>query len=290
LLGTGRLLRPLLPAALAERVPARQAVRRWPARSRSRQVLLLAGCVQPALAPNINGATARVLDALGIEVIVPESAGCCGAVRHHLGDPGAGLDDARRNIDAWWPRLEAGIDAIVVNASGCGSQVREYGHLLRHDAAYAARAARVSAAACDVAELVAACVPQLQAELGATVTGRVVFHPPCTLQHGQKVRGAVESLLSALGAEVLPFADGQLCCGGAGTYAMLQPVLATGLRERKLEALLRAGPDEILTANIGCIAHLGVAAGIPVRHWIEWVDDALWARHAARGAGQGESG
>jgi len=241
-------------------------------------VLLLAGCVQPALAPNINAATARVLDALGIEVVVPPAAGCCGALRHHLDEQAGALDDIRRNLDAWWPAVDAGAEAIVINASGCGTMVKDYGRLLQGDSAYAAKAARVSALACDLVELIA---PQLTTLAGRIATAsaaaapRVVFHPPCSLQHGQKIRGVVEQVLAAAGAQLLPFADAQLCCGSAGTYSLLQPATSRALRERKLAALRAPAPDVILSANIGCISQLSGDDATPVRHWIEWLDERL---------------
>jgi len=274
-LGLGRAVRPLLPARLREQVPERQVAGRWPERAHPRKLLLLEGCVQPAMRPNVNAATARVLDALGIQAIAPPGAGCCGAVRQHLDDPDGALADARRNIDAWWPQVEAGILAIGINISGCGSMVKDYGHLLRNDAAYARKAARVSELTRDLSELIPDWLPKLGERARRADGERVVFHPPCTLQHAQRVRGAVESLLTALGAEVLRFADAHLCCGSAGTYSLLQPELSRRLRDRKLEALSAAAPDVILSANIGCIAHLGAASRVPVRHWIEWLDERL---------------
>ena len=271
----GQAMRGILPAALKEQVPARRDPGAWPARPHARKVLMLAGCVQPSMQPNINAATARVFDALGVETIVPAGAGCCGAIRQHLDDAAGALADARRNIDAWWPGLEAGAEAIVLNASGCGSQVKEYGHLLRQDAAYAAKARRVSALARDLAE----CLPAEEAALKQRITlasgSRVAFQAPCSLQHGQRIRGAVESLLAALGADVVPVAEAQLCCGSAGTYSVLQPALSQALRERKLEALTAARPEVILSANIGCIVHLAAKSPVPVRHWIEWLDERL---------------
>ena len=265
----------MLPAALREQVPARRDPGAWPSRQHGRKLLLLAGCVQPSMQPNINAATARVLDALGIETVVPADAGCCGAIRQHLDDLDGALDDARRNIDAWWPQLEAGVEGIVLNASGCGSQVREYGHLLRDDPAYAAKARRVSDAARDLAEWLRDEAPALQERVAPAGGVRLAFHAPCSLQHGQRVRGAVESLLAALGAEVLPVAEAHLCCGSAGTYSVLQPELSQRLRERKLEALTVGHPDAVLSANIGCIVHLAAKSTVPVRHWIEWLDERL---------------
>lgn len=274
-LALGQLVRPLLPATLRAKVPPRQDAGAWPARSHARKMLMLEGCVQPALAPNINAATARVFDALGIEVIRAERAGCCGAIRYHLNDHDGGLRDARANIDAWWPHIAGGAEAIVINASGCGAMVKEYGYLLSDDPAYAEKAQRVSALTRDVAELLAPLADELRARMARTERGRVVFHPPCTLQHALKIRGTVETLLAALGAELLPFAESHLCCGSAGTYSVLQPELAYRLRDRKLANLLAPRPEVILSANVGCIAHLASGTGTPVRHWIEWLDERL---------------
>jgi len=273
----GQALRPLLPRTLRSHVPAARAAGTWPARRHPRRMLLLAGCVQPAMQPNINAATARVLDALGIETVIAPQAGCCGAIRYHLDDQPGGLADARRNIDAWLPHLEAGAEAIVLNASGCGAMVKDYGHLLRADAGYAAKAARVSAAARDPAELLAPMAAELRALAGQGPAQPVVFHPPCTLQHAQRIRGAVESLLGAVGAEVMPIAEAHFCCGSAGTYSVLQPTLATQLRDRRLGHLRAPRPAAILSANIGCIAHLQSGTDTPVRHWLEWLDARLAA-------------
>jgi glycolate oxidase iron-sulfur subunit len=271
----GQAVRGVLPAALKEQVPQRRDPGAWPSRRHARKVLLLAGCVQPSMQPNINAATARVLDALGIEVVVPAGAGCCGAIRQHLDDPEGALDDARRNIDAWWPAIEAGAEAILLNASGCGSQVKEYGRLLRRDAGYAERARRVDGLARDLAEWLPAEAAALTQRIPPAAGTRVAFHAPCSLQHGQRVRGAVESLLVALGAEMAPVAEPHLCCGSAGTYSVLQPELSQQLRDRKLGALTAGAPDVILSANIGCIVHLAAQSPVPVRHWIEWLDERL---------------
>ncbi len=274
----GQFVRPLLPRALKNKVPERHAAGVWPQATHSRRVLMLAGCVQPAMAPNINSATARVLDAAGLQVVVPPAAGCCGAVKFHLNDQAGGMAQMRRNIDAWWPEIEAGVEAIVMNASGCGVTVKEYGHLLRHDPQYADKAQRVSALTRDLSELLPDLVPRLRERLPHTPdASRVVgFHPPCTLQHGQQLKGGVEQHLRDLGfnVQVAPH-EAHLCCGSAGTYSVLNPGMATDLRDRKLGHLGALKPSVITSANIGCITHLQSGTDTPVRHWVEVVDEAL---------------
>jgi len=271
----GQAVRGLLPAALKAKVPARQDAGHWPRREHARKVLMLAGCVQPAMAPNINSATARVLDAAGIQVLVAPAAGCCGAVKFHLDDQEGGRAQMRANIDAWWPLLEQGVEAIVMNASGCGVTVKEYGHHLQHDAAYAAKAVRVSELTRDLSEL----LPDIAAALRGKVrapAGLLAFHPPCTLQHGQQLRGGVEKHLGELGFTVrLAPGESHLCCGSAGTYSVLQPEIATRLRDRKLGHLGELQPQAIVSANIGCISHLQGGTSTPVRHWVEVLDEAL---------------
>ena len=281
----GRLLRPLLPAPLRARVPESCAAGERPVPRHARGVLMLEGCVQPAMRPAINAATARVLDRIGISVLPvaqAPGAGCCGALRLHLDDLEGARADARRNIDAWWPAIEAGAEAIVITASGCGVQVKDYGHLLREDARYAGKAARVAALTRDIAEVVTAECAPLAALLGVlpplTLARRVACHSPCTLQHGQKIRGAVEALLQAAGFETTPMADGHLCCGSAGTYSILQPAIAGRLRENKQQALAAGAPAVIASANIGCILHLREGGATPVRHWIELLDERLGER------------
>lgn len=272
----GRALKPLLPSALADKLPPVAERRPWPESDRHpRRMLALAGCVQSVLAPNINAATARVLDRLGIALFEEKKAGCCGALRQHLDDPAAARDDIRRNIDAWWPHVAAGIEAIVVTASGCGVQVRDYGHLLADDAGYAAKAQTISALCRDPSEVVAGEAARLGELLVPAERGKLAFHSPCTLQHGLKIRGVVEPLLQAAGYTLTPVADAHLCCGSAGTYALLQPALAKKLRDNKLTALNGGGPAAIATANIGCLTHLQGGSAIPVRHWIELMDEAL---------------
>ncbi len=280
----GQALRPLVPAALKPKVPAKPGPRahQWPTREHPRKVLMLLGCVQPSMAPNINSATARVLDAAGIQTLIADGAGCCGAIRSHLGDHDGGLADMRRNIDAWWPLVQgptsAGrVEAIVMNASGCGVTVKEYGHALAHDPAYADKAAQVSALTRDLSELLPDIAPRLQGRLRVSKGPmRLAFHPPCTLQHGQQLRGGVEQHLNALGFEVsVATNESHLCCGSAGTYSVLQPELATQLRDRKLGHLAPLQPQVIVSANIGCIQHLQSGTTTPVKHWVEVLDEAL---------------
>lgn len=277
----GRALRAALPGWLPAKLPALRATGPWPQTTHARRVLLLNGCVQPALLPSIDAATARVLDAVGVQAIVDARSGCCGAIHYHLDAQAQARDAARRNIDAWWPHIELGIEAIVINASGCGAMVKEYAHLLRDDAGYHDKAERVGALTRDLSEFLHASQQALAAQVRLPPDSplrRIAFHPPCTLQHTQKIRGVVEGILTTLGAELVPIADAHLCCGSAGTYSLLQPRLSTQLRDRKLETLQRARPAMILSANIGCLVQLENAAEIPVRHWIEWVDQLLTMR------------
>ncbi|WP_428423348.1 glycolate oxidase subunit GlcF [Methylibium sp.] len=276
----GQLLRPALPEVLRKKLPRRVGGRAadWPRTEHARKVLLLQGCVQPAMLPNINAATARVLDAAGFQTLVAAEAGCCGALRTHLSDAAGGLADMRRNVDAWWPAVEAGaVECIVVNASGCGAVVKEYGEALAHESAYAERAARISALAKDLSELLPELLPALQARMSPQAAGRrVAVHTPCTLQHAQRLRGGVEAALATLGFDVAaPAGDGHLCCGSAGAYSVLQPGIATTLRERKLSSLGRQAPQVIVSANVGCILHLQSGTTTTVQHWVELVDQAL---------------
>jgi glycolate oxidase iron-sulfur subunit len=274
LLSFGRLFRPVLPEKLKAKIPEIQSpVGAWPAPRHARRMFVLAGCVQPALAPRINAAAARVLDRAGVSLVEAPGAGCCGALRFHLNDQDAGRADMRALIDAWWPAVERGeIEAIVMTASGCGSFVKEFVHHLHEDPAYRDKAARISALTKDLSEVVA----ENSIQKGKK-TLKVAFQSPCSLQHGQQLRGQVEVLLAAAGCELTPVADGHLCCGSAGTYSILQPELSGQLRARKLAALAAGGPaggpECIATANIGCLAHLQGGTPTPVRHWIELLDD-----------------
>jgi len=274
----GRIARPLLAPTLQDKLQPARAPGRRPTREHARKMLVLEGCVQPTLAPNVNAAAARVLDALGIQLLAAPRAGCCGAVRFHMNDQDGGRDDMRRNVDAWWPYVESGqVEAIVMTASGCGVTVKEYGHLLAHDAAYAEKAARISALTKDLSEVMCDFEGDIARLLAGRVHERVVFHPPCTLQHGQQIRGKVEGVLRAAGIDVVLCAESHLCCGSAGTYAVLHPDIAHALRDRKLANLEATGAREYVSANVGCITHLQSGTATPVSHWIELVDRALAA-------------
>ena len=272
LLRTGQLLRPVMPAALKKSIPVyRKDTRERPQRQHARTVLLPNGCVQPALAPQINAATIRVLDALGIQTLTRKNDGCCGAVSHHLGAMEEARGFMRRNIDAWWPAIEQGAEAIVITASGCAPMVKDYGQLLANDAVYADKAKRVSELAKDISEVIA----------NETLTGllkqpagkpRLAFHSPCTLQHAQRINGSVEHILEQAGYRLTTVADSHLCCGSAGTYSILQPGMSSMLRDNKLTTLQAGQPDMIATANIGCLTHMANHANVPVRHWIECLD------------------
>jgi glycolate oxidase iron-sulfur subunit len=285
-LAVGRSMKAILPAALAKKIPAKRDAGVRPAPRHAREMLVLEGCVQPAMAPGINSATARVLDRLGISLIAAPQAGCCGAIPHHLNDPHESHAFIKRNIDAWWPHVEAGAEAIVVTASGCGTMVADYGYLLRNDAAYAEKAQKISLLFRDVSQVIAAENAALSALLAAAkpVRTRIAFHSPCSLQHGLKIRGVVEGLLRDAGCELTTIPDGHLCCGSAGTYSLLQRDLSQQLLANKVKALESGMPELVATANIGCLAHLegglNASSQVPIRHWIEVIDERLappWA-------------
>jgi glycolate oxidase iron-sulfur subunit len=272
----GRWVQPLLPARWR---PGRRAVQARPdaaVAAHARRMLLVRGCVQPVMAPQIDAAAVRLLARLGITLVDARDSGCCGALHHHLTLPEGALARMRRNVDAWWPLVESGVEAILVTASGCGAMLREYGHLLRNDPDYAQRAARISALARDPVELLAVEATRLadQVPAGSPPT-RIAFHAPCSLQHGLRITGAVEGLLRSLGAELTFVADAHACCGSAGTYSLMQPELAERLARAKAQALEAGGPELILTANFGCQRQVATATSLPVRHWIEWVEERL---------------
>lgn len=270
LLAAGRMARPLVPSPLRKKIRPRRPAPAWPATAtHDRFVLMLEGCVQPALEPPINPQTARLMDGLGIGVKRTTQVSCCGAIHQHLGAGEAAKDRIRSNIDAWWPHIEAGAEAIVVNASGCGAQVKDYGHLLADDPVYAERAARVAAMTIDPIELLERHAHQLAPADDAP--RRVAFQTPCTLQHAQRLNGRVDALMARIGFDMTPVPDAQICCGSAGTYSVLQPKMADQLRTQKLDNLNTGSPEVIATANIGCLAHLDETSEIPVRHWLELI-------------------
>jgi len=276
-----RIMKPFLPANLKKSIPSSASMTSPPVSNDlgQRIMLVLDGCAQPVLRPSINLAASRVLNRIGIDLISAPQTGCCGALAYHLNAQEEGLDAMRRNIDAWWPyvvREENPVEAIVMTASGCGVTVKEYGHLLRHDERYAEKAARISALTRDISEVLAAEKNRLTALLADTANlPHIAFHSPCTLQHGMRLNGVVENLLQSFGFNLASVADAHLCCGSAGTYSLLQPQLSRQLRENKLAALSEEKPDLLATANIGCLIHLQAGTNLPVKHWIELLDDAL---------------
>lgn len=272
LLRLGQLMRLALPQALRAKIPPRQQAN-WPEIDGERTMLVLRGCVQPGTAPATNAAAARVLGALGIRLVEPGGQGCCGAVSQHLAAGEEAKAFMRRNIDAWWPHIEAGAEAIVMTASGCGAMIKDYGHLLADDPLYAAKAERVAAMTRDLSEILAG--EDLSRFRQRAAGTRVAWHPPCTLQHGQQVTGVVEGILERAGFILTPVADSHLCCGSAGTYSLLQADLSRQLLDNKLRSLQAGHPEAIVTANIGCQLHLAGAAQVPVRHWIELLDELL---------------
>jgi glycolate oxidase iron-sulfur subunit len=279
LLALGRIARNVLPKVLDDVVPGQPArARAWPIGGHPRRMLVLEGCVQPALSPATNAAAARVLDKLGVSLVRAPNAGCCGAVTFHLDAQEQALAAMRHNIDAWWPHIEQGAEALIFTASGCGVMITDYGHLLAHDPAYAERAKRIAAMACDLSSAIEKQKDQLKQLLtNNSPHGKFVFHPPCSLQHGLQLKGRVEALLVELGFELAPITDAHLCCGSAGTYSILQPEISAQLKANKIRALTAPSPAHILTANIGCQTHLQSVTKVPVRHWIEAVDDLLSA-------------
>ena len=277
-LSIARVFSPLLPAGLRNKIPARQipASRQTVATaSHKRRMLVLEGCVQPLGTPNTNAAATRVLDRLGISLVSAPGAGCCGALNQHLSDSNGARVMMRRNIDAWWPHEKNGAEAIVMTASGCGLMVKDYGHALKDDAEYAGKAARISALTRDLSEIISGEIlnaGKQDAFAGIGRGTRVAYHSSCTLQHGQKLGGSVESILRRCGYELTPVADSHLCCGAAGSYTLLQPVLSGQLLNNKLAALQNGNPEVIASANVGCQMHLAGASNVPVRHWIELLD------------------
>jgi len=292
----GRAFKFAVPKALKTKIPQKTIMGTWPAPRHKRKMLVLAGCVQPSLAPDINAAAARVLDQLGISLIVADKVGCCGAVSQHLGAQEESLDFMRQNIDQWWPFFanpaESGVEAIISTTSACGMTIKEYAHALRDDSNYAVKAAIIADHCKDIAEVIyqedyASLKPAYSStestrqkpykanhktqKKAQPVVKKVAWHPPCSLQHGQKITGIVEQLIDHLGYERVPVQDSHLCCGSAGTYAILQETLSKQLRSNKLQQLEKDQPDWIVSANIGCQTHLQEATKVPVKHWIHLI-------------------
>jgi glycolate oxidase iron-sulfur subunit len=272
----GKLARPFLSASLQAKLPREiPNAGEWPAARFRRRMVALAGCVQPVLTPDTNAAAARVLDRIGISLVEAPGAGCCGALRFHLNYQEEGRDDMRRMIDAWWPHVQQGVEAFVMTATGCGATVREYGYHLQRDVKYAEKARRISEMTKDLSEVIAADIDKIASLFTRKKLPKIAFHPPCTMQHWQKIRGVTESILRRLGYELAPVESAHLCCGSAGTYSLTQPELSEQLKKNKLTALQAGLPDLILTANVGCQTHLASAAAVPVKHWIVELDKRL---------------
>lgn len=275
----GRTVKMFLPTALQKKIPD---LRLHSSREHApylQSMILLEGCVQPGMMPSINVSTRNVLGQLGVKLISPSSAGCCGALKFHLNDHEGGKDNMRNNIDAWWPLIQSeNITAILMNASGCGVTVKDYAYLLKDDPQYAVKAKKISDLTKDISEILPAFASQLLEKIGSTPKTGVVYHPPCTLQHGQQIRGKVESLLEQLGVKVAMCEDSHLCCGSAGTYSILQEKLSNQLRNQKLEHLTKACETSssscVVSGNIGCITQLQ-NNDFPVKHWIELIDELL---------------
>ena len=270
LLRTGQLFKSFLPSKIKKKIPRQVAKGKDPITRHKRRMIILEGCVQPSISPDINQATTRVLHKLGISVLKPKNAGCCGAVSQHLSAEDEALEYMKRNIDAWWVDIESGAEAIIITASGCGVMVKEYAHYLRNDPDYAEKAQRVSTLCKDISEVL---ISEDLSLLGKSKkTQKISWHPPCTLQHGQKITGVVEKILIKSGYKLPVIRDQHLCCGSAGTYSILQPVISEKLQINKITALLESDPELIVTANIGCQTHLQEASKVPVIHWIHLLD------------------
>lgn len=274
LLSLGVRLKPIMPEKIQQKIPEVRVAKAWPKIRHARRMIILEGCAQSVVTASTNSAAAHVLDKLGISLTVVKQAGCCGAVSHHLSAHEESLDYMRRNIDAWWSYIaKDDVEAIVTTASGCGVMIKDYGELLKHDSVYADMAQRVSSMTLDISEVLAK--EDLTALRLRKHHKKVAFHSPCTLQHGQRINGLVESVLVKTGVELVPVADAHLCCGSAGTYSILQPELSQQLLDNKLQSLQNNKPDIIATANIGCQMHMASKADVPVVHWIELMDERV---------------
>jgi len=272
LLSLGQLLKPIMPGKLKNKIPQIQPHQAWPQQQQQRKMLILSGCAQKVVSAQTNVATANVLNKLGIQIIHESESVCCGAVSQHLSATKEAQKFIKRNIDAWWPHIQQGAEAIVITASGCGVMIKDYAHLLQHDPDYAGKATRISELAKDISEILR---DEKLPDITSKQKQKVSFHSPCTLQHGQQLNGVVETILHNAGYELSHIDDSHLCCGSAGTYSILQPALSKQLLNNKLSALEKDQPDIIATANIGCQMHLATQAAKPVKHWIELIEQAI---------------
>ncbi len=271
ILTLGRLVRPVLPSILKEKIPTKQIPPAIPSPTNHRKVILLEGCVQPAYKPATNATLARVLHKAGVDAIRVKGERCCGALSFHLDAEAEALNLMRSNIDVWWSYLESGAEAIISSASGCGVMVKDYAHALKNDTEYAEKASKVSSLCLDAVEFLSDVPPQ---RVSSHKSLKIAFQSPCTLQHGQQLAGRVEALLERHGHTVIPISNPHLCCGSAGAYSILEKEISMRLRRQKVEALMEGNPDVIATANIGCQLHLESAVSVPVRHWVELLDEA----------------
>jgi glycolate oxidase iron-sulfur subunit len=271
----GRGLSFILPGKFRQMIPDNKRVRVTESTRHKRKMILFAGCVQPLLLPETNGASTRILNRLGIETVASHGEVCCGAINHHMAVDDSGLNFIKNNIDAWWPYIEEGIEAIVISASGCGTMIKDYGYILRNDADYKDKAHQVSMMAKDIGEIIVAEEIETLRKMIKVNSRRIAFQNPCSLQHGQKIKDVTESLLKKLGYQIENIEDANQCCGSAGTYSLLQTELSEKLRRKKISTLETVKPDVIITANIGCQLHLQQATEIPVKHWIEILEEDL---------------
>jgi glycolate oxidase iron-sulfur subunit len=270
----GRAVKPVLPKALKSKVQPLRAKGEWPSTQHSRKMIVLDNCVQNAMAPAIDFAAARALDKAGITLKWVSAGGCCGALSHHMNAHDEAAQKVRANIDAWWPLIEGGAEAIVGTASGCSVMLKDYGHFMQHDAAYAEKAKKIAALSKDVSEVIVTEWPKLKSMLKPS-NEKIAYHPPCTMQHGMKLKGSVETMLKDMGYSLAPVADSHLCCGSAGTYSVLQSTISNELKARKVASLTADEPTQIATSNIGCMTHIQSGTTLPVKHWIELLDERL---------------
>ncbi|NOY66722.1 MAG: glycolate oxidase subunit GlcF [Gammaproteobacteria bacterium] len=273
LLQIARLFMPLLPAHLAHKIPARPKQTTWPDRQHKHKVLILNGCAQSVTHPEIDAATARVLDYFQIEIVQESQSGCCGAVSQHLSAAQEAKKQMQKNIDAWWPQINNSVKNIIVNASGCAVQLKEYAHYFEDDPNYKEKAQLIANNVIDISELLAQ-LP-LEKAVNHSSNQTIAFHSPCTLQHGQQITNVIEPMLEKCGYNLTHIKDSHLCCGSAGTYSILQADLSSQLLENKLTNLTAENPEIIATANIGCLMQLQTTSPVPVVHWINLIDKAI---------------